>query len=88
MSNSEFNDFGFTIMDEYELDAVQDAQQVANENSTTVGELEDKLNRLYNAYKPLLNNLAKNPEKSYIYWPDRLGKLEAFSDMIDGIYKG
>lgn len=81
-------DFGFTIVDEHELDAVQDAQQVANENSTTVGELEDKLNRLYNAYKPLLNNLAKNPEKSYIYWPDRLGKLEAFSDMIDGIYKG
>ena len=88
MSNNEFNDFGFTIMDEHELDAVQEAQTAANENSTTVSELENRLDKLYNVIQPLLNNLAKNPEKSYIYWPNRLDKLEEFSDMLNGIYKG
>jgi len=81
-------DFGFTIFDEHELDAVQEAQTAANENSTTVSELENRLDKLYNVIQPLLNNLAKNPEKSYIYWPNRLDKLEEFSDMLNGIYKG
>lgn len=84
---SEF-DFGFTAMSEDELDVVQQASNAAETASATATSWEEKCNALYNAYKPLLNNLAKNPEKSYIYWPDRLDKLEAFSDMVDSIYKG
>jgi len=75
-------DFGFTAVDENELEVVQHAQHVANENSTTVGELEDKLNRLYNAIQPLLSNLKKNPEKEYILWPNRTEKIEQFEDLI------
>ena len=37
---------------------------------------------------PLLNNLKSNPEKSYILWPDRLAKVEAFEDHLTKIYKG
>ena len=36
---------------------------------------------------PLLNNLAKNPEKDYIYWPNRLDKIEQFRDKLDEVYK-
>ena len=38
--------------------------------------------------KPLLNNLAKNPEKDYIYWPGkvRMSKIEEFSDKLDKVY--
>ena len=38
--------------------------------------------------KPLLNNLAKNPEKDYIYWEGkvRLKKIEEFSDKLDEVY--
>ena len=78
-------DFGFTAVDENELEAVQHAQEVANESSSTVGELEEKLNQLYNSILPLLSNLKLNPEKDYIYWPNRTEKIEQFEDMISKI---
>jgi hypothetical protein len=81
-------DFGFTIVDEHELDAVQDAQTVANETSTTASELEKRLDNLFNAVQPLLNNLKQNPQKDYILWPNRLEKIEQFEDHIQKIYKG
>ena len=78
-------DFGFTAVDENELEAVQQAQAVANEEASTVGELEEKLNQLYNSILPLLSNLKLNPEKDYIYWPNRTEKIEQFEDMISKI---
>ena len=41
-----------------------------------------------NMIQPLLNNLQKNPEKDYIYWPNRLEKVEAFGDSLTAVYKG
>ena len=37
---------------------------------------------------PLLNNLQKNPEKEYIYWPNRLDKVEEFRDKLTEVYNG
>jgi len=79
-------DFGFTAVDETELEAVQQAQDIANENSSTVSELEEKLNKLFNAVQPLLNNLKANPEKEYIYWPNRIEKVEQFEEYLLKIY--
>jgi uncharacterized protein Yka (UPF0111/DUF47 family) len=84
---SDLFDFGFTAIDEAELEAVQEARTVANEHSSTVGELEDKLDKLYNSIIPLLSNLKMNPDKDYIYWPNRVEKVEAFEDMISKIIK-
>lgn len=84
---SDIFDFGFTAVDETELEAVQQAQSVANEQSSSASELEDKLNSLYNAILPLLSNLKANPEKDYIYWPNRVGKVEQFEDLISKIIK-
>ena len=50
--------------------------------------LDNKINSLYNMFQPLLNNLATNPEKEYIFWPNRLEKIEEFRDKIDAVYKG
>ena len=50
--------------------------------------LDNKINSLYNMFQPLLNNLASNPEKEYIFWPNRLTKIEEFRDKIDAVYKG
>jgi len=84
---SEFDfDFGFTAVTEDELDSVQKASTAAKTASETADNWEAKCADLYNTFKPLLNNLAKNPEKDYIYWPNRMGKLEEFSDLIDKIY--
>ena len=77
-------DFGFTLVDENELDVAQKATASAAEASTT----QDKLDKLYNAIGPLLNNLKANPEKEYIKWPNRVEKVEAFETHIQKIYKG
>jgi gas vesicle protein len=83
--SSDLFDFGFTVVDENELEAVQKASTTAQAASDTVEELQDKLNRLYNAIQPLLANLKKNPEKDYIYWPKRLKKIEDFEELISKI---
>jgi hypothetical protein len=88
MSYEEFNDFGFTAVDEDELQSVQVASAEATAASTTAQTTQDKLDKLYNAIVPLLNNLKKNPEKEYILWPDRLTKVEAFEEVLLKIYKG
>jgi len=80
-------DFGFTAVDEHELDAVKQANDTANKMAVGVNATQDKIDRLYNAITPLLNNLKKNPEKDYILWPNRLEKVEQFETMLQGIYK-
>ena len=80
-------DFGFTVVDEDELEVVQKQSQKLQSTSGKAEELEDKLNKLYNSILPLLSNLKKNPEKDYIYWPKRTEKVEAFEELIAGIIK-
>ena len=81
-------DFGFTAVDEDELEAVQKVTQKAAVVESTATTTQEKLDKLYNAVVPLLNNLKKNPEKEYILWPNRLTKVEAFEDHLQKIYKG
>ena len=80
-------DFGFTAVDENELEAVQSVKSQASSASETAQELENKLNELYNSILPLLSNLKKNPEKEYILWPNRVEKIEQFEDLITEIIK-
>jgi hypothetical protein len=80
-------DFGFTAVDENELEAVQSVKSEATTAAATSQELEDKLNKLYNSILPLLSNLKKNPEKEYILWPNRVEKIEQFEDLITEIIK-
>tara|TARA_B100000674_G_C37449732_1_gene737723 strand:+ start:13 stop:291 length:279 start_codon:yes stop_codon:yes gene_type:complete len=80
-------DFGFTAVDEEELEAVQKVNKKAEESQSTATSVQDKLDKLFNAITPLLTNLKKNPEKEYILWPNRLEKVEQFEDHIQKIYK-
>jgi len=77
-------DFGFTAVTEEELEVVTELQQKADKTLS----YQTRLENLYNAVQPLLNSLKANPEKDYIYWPNRLDKVEAFSDLLDEIYQG
>lgn len=81
-------DFGFTAVTEDELETVQTARQQVAATEESSGETQDRLDKLYNAITPLLNNLKKNPEKEYILWPNRLEKVEQFEDLLLGIYTG
>jgi hypothetical protein len=79
-------DFGFTVVDEDELQAVQDAQKAVGDVEVTATVTQDKLDKLYNAITPLLNNLKANPEKEYILWPNRIEKVEQFENYLYKIY--
>ena len=85
---TEFNDFGFTAVDEDELSSVEISKKIAEESSATAEDLQKKLDKLYNSIQPLLTNLKKNPEKEYILWPDRTEKIESFEAKLFDIYSG
>ncbi len=87
MSDDDFFDFGFTAVDETELKAVQEATKQAESVQSTATVTQEKLDRLYNAIVPLLNNLKKNPEKEYILWPNRVDKVEQFESKLLSIYR-
>lgn len=80
-------DFGFTAVDENELEAVQKAATQAETLGASALNAQEKIDKLYNAIIPLLTNLKKNPEKEYILWPNRLEKVEQFEDYIQQIYR-
>jgi len=87
-------DFGFSIVDENELEAVTKVESKLQATSTGAAEaaaetksVQAKMDRMYNAVIPLLNNLQKNPEKEYIYWPGRHNKVEQFRDKLTILYK-
>lgn len=81
-------DFGFTAVDENELEAVQQAQTTVQQASSDATSTQERLDRLYNAVMPLLTNLKKNPEKEYILWPNRTQKIEEFESKLLDIYQG
>jgi hypothetical protein len=66
----EYNDFGFTAMDAEELASV-DTKIV--EKTTSATEVIDKMD---NFIRPLLENLMKDSDKDYIYWPNRSDILQ------------
>lgn len=80
--SEEIFDFGFTAVDETELNSYQQATQATAKSDAT----QEKVDNLYNAIQPLLNNLKANPEKEYILWPKRLEKIEQFESYLQGIY--
>jgi hypothetical protein len=83
---SDIFDFGFTAVSEEELEVVQAAAKEVESISASATGSQEKLEKLYNAIQPLLANLKLNPEKDYIYWPNRLTKVELFEDHIQDIY--
>ena len=66
----EYNDFGFTAMDAEELASV-DTKIV--EKTTSATEVIEKMD---NFIRPLLENLMKDSDKDYIYWPNRSDILQ------------
>ena len=78
-------DFGFTALDDTDIENGSESVQLLNtENSS----LQKRLDGVYYAILPLLENLKKNPEKEYIHWPNRVEKINEFRIKLDKLYKG
>lgn len=68
-------DFGFSAVSESELESAQTAES-----------LKTKADALYSAILPLLSKLKQNKEKEYIFWPNRIEKVEEFEAKLKKIY--
>jgi hypothetical protein len=51
-------------------------------------EVKSKLKELEQLVVPLLVNLMKNPEKEYIYWPNRTDKIKEQIDRVLALTRG
>lgn len=87
-------DFGFSLVDADELTEVQQVKTELQETESTAeqwmkqaDEWRNKAQGIYAAIQPLLNNLASQPEKEYIYWPgeDRVDKINLFKLRLNQI---
>ena len=77
----EYNDFGFTAMDADEL-ATVDTKIV--EKTTTATQV---IKNLDDFIRPLLENLAKDSDKDYIYWPNRVDIINKKIAELDELQK-
>lgn len=79
----EYNDFGFTAMDADELASV-DTKIIEKTTSAT-----EVINKMDNFIRPLLENLMRDSDKDYIYWPNRTEilqkKIEELNSLQDSL---
>ena len=74
-------DFGFNIVSEEELKQYE--KQLTQELELTKVDAQSSLDGLVALYKPLLDNLKKDPTKHYIFWPNRVSIIESFEKKIE-----
>ena len=75
------DDFGFTLVDENEIRKYEQElkQQIDNERVST----QEKLEGLKDLFMPLLNRLSRDPERHYIFWPNRVEKIDDFVKKLE-----
>jgi hypothetical protein len=66
-------DFGFSFSDEEEIVSTNVEYASLNEQ---VDDLKERLHALQKIFMPLLENLAKDPDKPMIKWPNRKDIIE------------
>lgn len=92
MSDFNYNDFGFTAVDSDDLlkidEKVSKTAASSEENQELVDILSAKVDKLDNFIRPLLENLAKDSDKDYIYWPNRIDIVRKQIDNLNSIIEG
>ena len=58
------------------------------ERKNMIAEVKINLKELEQLIMPLLVNLMKNPEKEYIYWPNRTAKIQEQIDKVLSLTRG
>ena len=58
------------------------------ERQNMTAEVKTNLKELEQLIMPLLVNLMKNPEKEYIYWPNRTSKIQEQIDKVLTLTRG
>ena len=58
------------------------------ERQNMITDVKSDLKELEQLIMPLLVNLMKNPEKEYIYWPNRTAKIQEQIDKVLALTRG
>lgn len=85
---NEDEDFGFSLLTEQELEEnnqfIKEKIEQSNQKAVlTEEQWRGKLVELKDMVMPLLKNLAKDPDKEYILWPNRVEKIQKFMNKIE-----
>lgn len=81
MSDIEYNDFGFTAMDADELASVD--TKIVEKTQTS----REVISQMDDFIRPLLENLMKDSDKDYIYWPNRSEMIQKQIEKLNNIQK-
>jgi|TARA_A200000159_G_C7331025_1_gene342928 hypothetical protein len=81
MSDIEYNDFGFTAMDADELASVD--TKIVEKTQTS----KEVISQMDDFIRPLLENLMKDSDKDYIYWPNRSEMIQKQIEKLNNIQK-
>lgn len=87
----ELDDFGFSFatdeeLKEYEKQLINSLESSNIKHEHSIEEYEKKLNKIRGMIFPLIKNLMKDPEKNYIYWPNRVERLQKFNDELEKVF--
>ena len=82
MAEIEYNDFGFAALDADELKAVDSSISSSTTQANAI------IEKLDDFVRPLLENLAKDSDKDYIYWPNRVDTINKKILELDKIKAG
>ena len=77
----EYNDFGFAALDADELKAVDSSISSSTTQANAI------IEKLDDFVRPLLENLAKDSDKDYIYWPNRVEIINKKIQELDNLQK-
>jgi len=92
MDDFNYNDFGFTAVDSDDLikldEKVSKTAASSEENQELVDVLSTKLTKLDEFIRPRLENLAKDSDKDYIYWSNRIDIVRKQIDYLNSIIEG
>ena len=92
MSDFNYNDFGFTAVDSDDLlkidEKVSKTAASSEENQELVDVLSAKVDKLDNFIRPRLEKLAKDSDKDYIYWTNRIDIVRKQIDNLNSIIEG
>ena len=81
-SEIEYNDFGFTALDGEGLKKVDVSIASSTQEAKVI------IEKLDDFIRPLLENLAKDSDKEYIYWPNRVDIINKKILELDKIKAG
>lgn len=81
-------DFGFTLVNSDELEEIQILEKNVQLTQAETVDVKNKLETMKAMIMALLNNLKQSPDRPYIYWPERVEKIDGFIKKLNEVIEG